>query len=302
VARYADACNLFDIPDGGRTIKHKLDVLARHCDAVGRPYEAIEKTLSTRLEAGEPADEFVRRGEAVAALGIEHVSVITSMAWTAQALDTLAAAIPALAPRRPRTSAGGRIGPIRKGDRKWDAILHGECRGGYCSPWPRPDFRSGVASGGAAKNQPATGPLTDVDHMRAMHNALRRGLARLDSVVLHPAGPAQLSPQPAQACADLRGRLDRHHVARDADLWPVLRRQLADLEDQPHIDRMVDEHRKLSTLIMKGDDAITNETDASAAFAALAAGVRDHLADEERHVVPLLERHLSPAQWRAFLV
>jgi F420-dependent oxidoreductase-like protein len=30
VARYADACNLFDIPDGGRTIKHKLDVLARH--------------------------------------------------------------------------------------------------------------------------------------------------------------------------------------------------------------------------------------------------------------------------------
>jgi alkanesulfonate monooxygenase SsuD/methylene tetrahydromethanopterin reductase-like flavin-dependent oxidoreductase (luciferase family) len=34
VARYADACNLFDIPDGGRTIKHKLEILARHCHAV----------------------------------------------------------------------------------------------------------------------------------------------------------------------------------------------------------------------------------------------------------------------------
>jgi hypothetical protein len=111
--------------------------------------------------------------------------------------------------------------------------------------------------GGAAKNRPATGPLTDVDYMRAMHNALRRGLARLDPVVLDPAGPAQLSPQPAQACADLRGRLDRHHVARDKDPWPVLRRQLADPQDQPHIDRMVDERRKLSTLIMKVDDAIT---------------------------------------------
>jgi dTDP-L-rhamnose 4-epimerase len=30
VARYADAAT-FDVPDGGRTIEHKLDVLARHC-------------------------------------------------------------------------------------------------------------------------------------------------------------------------------------------------------------------------------------------------------------------------------
>ena len=29
VARYTDACNLFDIPDGGVTLRHKLDVLAK---------------------------------------------------------------------------------------------------------------------------------------------------------------------------------------------------------------------------------------------------------------------------------
>jgi F420-dependent oxidoreductase-like protein len=96
VAQYADACNLFDIPDGGRTVKHKLDVLARHCEAVGRPYEAIEKTLSTRLQAGEPTDAFVGRCAAAAALGIQHMVVITSAAWTADALATLAAAIPTL--------------------------------------------------------------------------------------------------------------------------------------------------------------------------------------------------------------
>src|SRR5688500_14266429 len=45
VARYADACNLFDIPDGGRTVTHKLAVLARHCADLGRPYDQIEKTL-----------------------------------------------------------------------------------------------------------------------------------------------------------------------------------------------------------------------------------------------------------------
>ena len=36
VARYADACNLFDIPDGGATITRKLAVLAEHCTH-GRP-------------------------------------------------------------------------------------------------------------------------------------------------------------------------------------------------------------------------------------------------------------------------
>jgi len=96
VARYADACNLFDIPDGGRTVRHKLDVLARHCEEVGRPYEAIEKTLSTRLEAGESSDEFVRRCAAGAALGIEHMVVIVSSPWTTEALSRLTTAIPAL--------------------------------------------------------------------------------------------------------------------------------------------------------------------------------------------------------------
>jgi F420-dependent oxidoreductase-like protein len=43
VARYADACNLF-IRLGAEVLKQKLDALKRHCDAVGRPYEEIEKT------------------------------------------------------------------------------------------------------------------------------------------------------------------------------------------------------------------------------------------------------------------
>jgi F420-dependent oxidoreductase-like protein len=96
VAQYADACNLFDIPDGGRTVRHKLDVLARHCADLGRPYEQIEKTLSTRLEAGESSDAFAGRCAAAAALGVEHMVVLTSSPWTAEAMSTLAAAITTL--------------------------------------------------------------------------------------------------------------------------------------------------------------------------------------------------------------
>ena len=96
VARYADACNLFDIPDGGRTVRRKLEVLARHCEQVGRPFEQVEKTLSTRLQPGEPAGDFVARCAAAAELGIEHVVLVTPAAWSAEGLATLGAAIPRL--------------------------------------------------------------------------------------------------------------------------------------------------------------------------------------------------------------
>src|SRR5205823_2709649 len=43
VAQYADACNLF-ARMGKDVLQHKLDVLREHCQAVGRPYEQIEKT------------------------------------------------------------------------------------------------------------------------------------------------------------------------------------------------------------------------------------------------------------------
>jgi probable F420-dependent oxidoreductase, Rv1855c family len=97
VATYGDACNLFDIPDGGQTVTRKLAVLARHCDAVGRRYDAIDKTVSTRLDPGESPDEFVERCTALAALGIDHAIVLTTGPWTDDTLATLAAARPALA-------------------------------------------------------------------------------------------------------------------------------------------------------------------------------------------------------------
>ncbi len=48
VAQYGDACNLFARP-GLQEVKHKLDVLRNHCQAVGRPYDQIEKTTLDSL-------------------------------------------------------------------------------------------------------------------------------------------------------------------------------------------------------------------------------------------------------------
>ena len=52
VARYADACNLFEFL-GPATLSRKLDVLRRHCDSEKRDYASIEKTtLGTVTSAG----------------------------------------------------------------------------------------------------------------------------------------------------------------------------------------------------------------------------------------------------------
>jgi len=78
VAKYADACNLFTRlgPDG---VRHKLDVLRGHCEAVGRDYAAIQKTI---VHVGPPpggdGDAFVKEMETYAAIGIDMVMVVPS--------------------------------------------------------------------------------------------------------------------------------------------------------------------------------------------------------------------------------
>ena len=94
VAEYADACNLFDIPDGGESVRRQLDVLDRHCADVGRDPAQIERTVSTALPAGEPSASFIGRCGLLAALGLQHVIVITrGTPWTPDDFETIAAAV-----------------------------------------------------------------------------------------------------------------------------------------------------------------------------------------------------------------
>jgi F420-dependent oxidoreductase-like protein len=72
VARYADACNLFAFA-GVDALAGKLDVLRRHCEAEGRPYESIEKTtLGTANFAKQSGAEIVEQCRALAAIGVQH--------------------------------------------------------------------------------------------------------------------------------------------------------------------------------------------------------------------------------------
>ncbi|MGH8963479.1 MAG: LLM class F420-dependent oxidoreductase [Jatrophihabitantaceae bacterium] len=72
VAQYAQACNLF----ASSELEHKLDVLRGHCDAVGRDYADIEKTVMMAIDPGpdgEHVDSLLAEFERLAGLGVEEV-------------------------------------------------------------------------------------------------------------------------------------------------------------------------------------------------------------------------------------
>jgi alkanesulfonate monooxygenase SsuD/methylene tetrahydromethanopterin reductase-like flavin-dependent oxidoreductase (luciferase family) len=80
VARYADACNIFEMGVDG--IRHKLDVLQGHCDDEGRPYAEIEKTTLGRLSlsgrGGEgtlSVDQAVHRFGQLGEIGVDQAIV-----------------------------------------------------------------------------------------------------------------------------------------------------------------------------------------------------------------------------------
>jgi F420-dependent oxidoreductase-like protein len=74
VARYADACNVFGTsPD---EVARKLTVLRDHCDAEGRDYDSIEKTVVVVQPALADVDAFIAAARAYAALGVAEVQTM----------------------------------------------------------------------------------------------------------------------------------------------------------------------------------------------------------------------------------
>ncbi len=73
VARYADACNLFG--SSPQEVGHKLDVLRAHCDALGRDYDSIQKTINGRVDPDGDISPFLSQMEQYARLGVSLVEV-----------------------------------------------------------------------------------------------------------------------------------------------------------------------------------------------------------------------------------
>jgi hemerythrin-like domain-containing protein len=138
----------------------------------------------------------------------------------------------------------------------------------------------------------------DVGFMRALHAALHRDLSRLRDAAAQLDGSAGAPSTVLAGWDAFRAQLDNHHSAEDDDLWPVLRAELSDPGDLASVVAMVEEHRHIPVRACgrgRGGGELT------APVELLSAVVLDHLVHEEREVLPLIEQHLTRAQWRAFL-
>jgi alkanesulfonate monooxygenase SsuD/methylene tetrahydromethanopterin reductase-like flavin-dependent oxidoreductase (luciferase family) len=72
VARYADACNI--IGDQA-LVKHKVEVLHRHCAEVGRDPENIEVTALTTIADDADPDTILREAEAFSGAGVDAIVI-----------------------------------------------------------------------------------------------------------------------------------------------------------------------------------------------------------------------------------
>jgi len=92
VAQYADACNVFDM--GPDKVQAKFDVIRRHCEAVGRDYDDIEKTVLSRVDFGVESDEsIVDRVGRLRDIGTEHVIFGVARVWEPDSLVRFAALV-----------------------------------------------------------------------------------------------------------------------------------------------------------------------------------------------------------------
>jgi F420-dependent oxidoreductase-like protein len=100
VAKYGDACSLFDLPGSqfADNIEHKLGVLRQHCAAEGRDYTEIEKTIASPFDQGDDPRAalpgLLAHLADLAALGIDHVLLSCRGPWTEATLDALVSVVP----------------------------------------------------------------------------------------------------------------------------------------------------------------------------------------------------------------
>jgi F420-dependent oxidoreductase-like protein len=93
VAQYGDACNLFSFA-GPDFVRAKLDVLRRHCEAVGRAYEDIEKTGLVDLDLrATSVEQVIAKLRELSDSGLQRVMIMLPDAHEIRSIETVGSQI-----------------------------------------------------------------------------------------------------------------------------------------------------------------------------------------------------------------
>ncbi len=154
---------------------------------------------------------------------------------------------------------------------------------------------------------PTTSPsrLCDTTDMVIVHRAFRREFRLLpDMTRAVAASDVQKAGSVAAHAHEMIDALHHHHKGEDDLLWPLLRAR-AEL-DRELIERMESQHEAIAAVLghvatllpqwgLRPDPARRDLL--SEQLVETSRLLTEHLADEEQHVLPLAEKHITATEW-----
>ena len=158
--------------------------------------------------------------------------------------------------------------------------------------------------------KPDAQPHFHGSEMLIAHDVFRREFALVPGLVR---GVAAGDRDRAQIIGDhIQGAtsvLHTHHVLEDDNVWPLLLDRCGK-SVAPLVELMEGQHHQIATLIPQVDEALSVWRDNPTAESRqalvdvldrLIPALKEHLSTEEERVVPLMEQHITAAEWKEFL-
>ena len=149
------------------------------------------------------------------------------------------------------------------------------------------------------------GPRFDRREMLIVHDVFRREFALMPGLI------GTVAPGDRDRAGLVGAHIDRlttllhhHHHGEDTNVWPLLVDRCADAAARTG--SMHDQHERLATdldavhaalELWRVDAAAASGHDLVDALDRTLASLWQHLDEEERHVVPLLEQYVSASEW-----
>jgi hemerythrin-like domain-containing protein len=143
----------------------------------------------------------------------------------------------------------------------------------------------------------------DTHDMVVIHRIFRRGFPELSALVGDaPRGELARANAIANHVDFLLNGLEPHHRADDDHLWPRLLDRVIDQRDE--IERMAAAHHEIAELSNRARQVLPlwrqsgEGTELAQVLQRLGAALVEHLDEEEATMLPLVQAHLSSAEWQ----
>lgn len=147
--------------------------------------------------------------------------------------------------------------------------------------------------------------LCDTHEMVVVHRVFRREFRLLPRMV------TAVRPDDIRRAGEIANHTDLitealhdHHHNEDILLWPKLMDR-ADL-NRDIVERMDDQHKRLAVLLAQMEQLLARwrqsadvgiGAELAGAIGAVSVGLDEHLLDEETHMLPIVEQHITVQEW-----